>query len=247
MYLTWAEKTISDFSDRNINSLYNEGFLFTREHLGSMYQTRSLRIDLSKFELSSENKRVLKKTEDVGFKTYEIPYENYDWKIGKLAKDFYETKFGPNIFSANKIKELLTTKHNFNKLFVFVSSSYQEGAGRVAEVDETPANSTGPASDHLLLERGGHVGYAICFESNELLHYSYPFYELRTQNFELNNIGMGMMLRAILYAKEQGKKYIYLGSAKDAKAKYKLQFAGLEWFDGEKWSNDLEELRNVLK
>lgn len=69
MYLTWAEQTITDFSENNINNLYNGGFLFTREHLGSMYQTRSLRIDLSKFELTSENKRILKKTEGLRLTT----------------------------------------------------------------------------------------------------------------------------------------------------------------------------------
>jgi len=54
------------------------------------------------------------------------------------------------------------------------------------------------------------------------------------------------MLKAIIYAKEAGKKYVYLGSAKDAKAKYKLQFEGLEWFDGEKWKNDIDELKGIL-
>ena len=81
-----------------------------------MYQTRSLRIDLKKFELSSENRRVLKKTEDLRLKIEDLPIKNYDWKIGKMAKNFYETKFGKGTFSANKVKELLTDnkKSNFN-------------------------------------------------------------------------------------------------------------------------------------
>ncbi|MEK7212867.1 MAG: hypothetical protein AAB678_00315, partial [Patescibacteria group bacterium] len=65
MYLSWNNKTITDFSDKNITSLYCEGYLFTREGRGKMYQTRSLRIDLNKFEPSSENKRVLRKNEAV--------------------------------------------------------------------------------------------------------------------------------------------------------------------------------------
>lgn len=209
-YLKWKEQTITDFSDNNINSLYNGGYLFTREHLGSMYQTRSLRIDLSKFELSSENRRILKKTENLLLTPYSLPYSNYTWEIGKIGKDFYTTKFGDGTFSANKIKELLTTPHNFNKLFI-----YNEG-----------------------------LGYCICHETNEILHYSYPFYTLET---EINNFGMGMMLKTILWAKENNKKYIYLGSAKDAKAKYKLQFSGLEWFDGQTWQTYLEKLKNILK
>lgn len=222
-YLSWNKKTVTDLSDSNINSLYNEGYLFTREHRGSMYQTRSLRIDLAKFELSSENRRILKKTENLSLASYELPVTNYNWRIGKMAKDFYTTKFGPNIFSANKIKELLTTKHNFNKLFIYKIISNSE-----------------------LVTSDNEIGYAICFESNEILHYSYPFHELRVTSYELQNTGLGMMLRAILYAQEQRKKYVYLGSAKDEKSKYKLQFAGLEWWDGKVWKTNLDELKQII-
>ena len=83
---------------------------------------------------------------------------DYDWKIGKMAKDFYTVKFGEGIFSANKVKELLTTDHNFNKLLVYNDS----------------------------------VGYCICRETNELLHYSYPFYILHST---FPNLGLGMMLQ----------------------------------------------------
>ena len=225
-YLKWHEQTISDFSDDNINSLYNEGYIFGRPNRGYMNQTRSLRIDLDKFELSSENRRILKKAENLKFKIEDLPYKNYSWEIGKLAKDFYTQKFGDGTFSANKVKELLTTKHNFNKLFYYQLSTINEQRT---------------------------IGYAICFESNKILHYSYPFYTLENSKlfenfkFQISNLGMGMMLHAILYAQKQNKKYIYLGSAKDEKAKYKLQFKGLEWFTGEEWSQDLEELKNVFK
>ncbi len=222
-YLSWNTKTISDFSDTNINSLYNQGFLFTREGRGAMYQTRSLRIDLEKFELSSENRRILKKTENLQLKACSIPLADYDWSIGKMAKDFYETKFEKGVFSANKVKELLTVGHNFNLLL-----QYQTERGTRNE-------------EH-------NVGYCICYNSKKLLHYSYPFYSLSSSPVPRpTNLGLGMMLRAIIYAKETGKKYVYLGSAKDAKAKYKLQFAGLEWFDSEKWRNDIEELKKILK
>ncbi len=237
MYLKWNEKTTTNFSDDNINSLYNEGYLFTREHLGSMYQTRSLRIDLNKFKLSSENKRILKKTENLTFTSYELPVTSYNWQIGKIAKDFYETKFGKGVFSANKIKELLTTEHNFNKLFKYVILNEVKNP-ELERDPSTPPPTGGSAQDDLI------IGYAICHETNEILHYSYPFYSLTVG---LSNLGMGMMLRAILYAKENNKKYIYLGSAQRPTDTYKLQFTGLEWFDGEKWSDSLNELKEILK
>ncbi|MBI4992913.1 MAG: hypothetical protein HZC26_02145 [Candidatus Magasanikbacteria bacterium] len=217
MYLKWAEQTITDFSDSNINSLYNQGYLFTRVGKGVMNQTRSIRIDLKKFKLTSENRRILKKTEDIGLRTYDLPIEDYDWSIGKMAKDFYETKFGKGIFSANKTKELLTSNQsNFNKFFIY-------------------KNKTDIA------------GYCIALETNKIIHYAYPFYLLSPISYLLNpNTGLGMMLKAVIYAKESGKKYIYLGSAQRPTDTYKLQFEGLEWFDGKGWKTDIDELKKIL-
>lgn len=218
MYLTWNNKTTDNFSDANINALYNEGYLFTRAGKGAMYQSRSLRIDLSKFEPSSENKRVLRKNEAVELIISPLPYADYHWSIGKLGKDFYETKFGPKTMSANKIKELLTDegKSNFNKLFIY---SWEKNP----------------------------VGYCICLETNDLVHYCYPFYQISNIKYPISNLGIGMMTKAIMWAKEQGKKYIYLGSAQRPTDTYKLQFEGLEWFDGKSWQTDQQELKNILK
>ncbi len=214
MYLKWKEITAPDLSDTTLTNLYTEGFVLTRKGRGEMDQTRSVRIDLNKFILSSENRRVLKKTEGLELEVVTLPYADYSWEIGKLGKDFYEDKFGVGTFSANKIKELLTDKEksNFNKLFLYNFENKQ-------------------------------VGYSIVYENSEILHYSYPFYDRAT---EISNLGLGMMLRAILHAQESGKKYIYLGSAQRPTDIYKLQFAGLEWFDGEKWQTESEGLKNIL-
>jgi len=211
-YLSWDQKIIENFSDEKINALYDKGYVFTRLGKGVMQQTRSLRIDLSKFELSSENKRVLKKNEGLDLNIKTIPYENYEWTIGKMAKDFYDKKFGKGVFSANKIKELLTNpdKSNFDTLFVY---SFE----------------------------GNNIGYSICVATDEIMHYSYPFYSLQA------NPGMGMMIMAISAAKQNNKQYIYLGSAQRPTDVYKLQFKGLEWFDGSHWNNDLNKLKEILK
>lgn len=213
-YLKWAQQTITDFSDNTINNAYNNGFLFGRIGRGVMDQTRSIRIDLSKFDLSSENRRILKKTEGLSLKPESIPYSTYHWSIGKLGKNFYDTKFGKKTFSANKIKEALTDENNsnFNLLFRY-------------------------------LEKENIVGYAICRSTDELIHYCYPFYDLSSQ---IQNLGLGMMLRAIIWAKKNGKKYVYLGSAQRPSDTYKLQFSGLEWFDINNWSNDLTKLKGFL-
>ncbi|OGH73750.1 MAG: hypothetical protein A3C90_01725 [Candidatus Magasanikbacteria bacterium RIFCSPHIGHO2_02_FULL_51_14] len=212
-YLAWNKKTITDFSDANLNSLYNEGYVFTRLGRGVMHQTRGLRVDLAQFEMSSENRRILRKIADCRLQIADLPYENYHWRIGKLAKDFYTEKFGDKTFSANKTKVLFTgNSNNFNRFFIYSLN------------DET-------------------AGYCIATATDEIIHYAYPFYNLKS---EIRNLGLGMMLLAIIYAKEHGKKYIYLGSAQRPTDTYKLQFEGLEWFDGKDWKNDTKELKNLL-
>jgi len=215
-YLAWKKQTITDFSPENISDMYADGFVFTREKKGSMDQTRSVRIDLSKFKLSSENRRILKKNDEIHIETIPLPHSDYHWSIGKMAKDFYTTKFGDGTFSANKTKELLTSadESNFNMLLKY---SHDEDV----------------------------LGYAICYTNNEIFHYSYPFYEL-TNVAEFTNIGIGMMTKAVQWAQDTGKKYIYLGSAQRPTDTYKFQFEGIEWFDGGKWTEDVEKLRDAL-
>lgn len=209
-YLHWKEETLTDFSESNISSHYNNGFVFTRIGKGVMHQTRSVRIDLSKFELSSENRRILKKIEGIEMKEFTLPYADYRWEIGKLAKDFYDTKFGEGIFSAQKAKEIMTSNSsNFNLLLQY--------------------------SD---------FGFAVCHINKDMLHYSYPFYDLTKAS---KDMGLGMMTKAIIFAKEKGLQYVYLGSLQRPGDTYKLQFEGLEWFDGKDWSKDLEEVKKELK
>lgn len=240
MYLSWKEQTITDFSEQNIESMYNQGYVLTRVGKGDMRQTRSLRVDLNEFELSSENKRILKKTEDLLLSIAPIPYAAYSWQIHKMGKDFYEQKFGSKTFSAQKIKELITDpeKSNFNKLLIYTLPTVilSEAKNPLHINERDPSVAPLPQDDR--------AGYCIVLETKNILHYSYPFYNLA---LDYPNMGMGMMLKAIVWAKEQGKRYIYLGSAQRPTDTYKLQFAGLEWFDGNSWHTDTNELKSILQ
>lgn len=220
-YLHWKEQTITDFSEDNITSMYENGFVFTRMGKGMMQQTRSVRIDLSRFNLTSENRRILKKTQEIlGPKIIGLPLRDYDFKTGKLAKDFYDTKFEKGIMSAQKVKEMLSDadKSNFNTFLTYSLST-----------------STNTSTD---------IGFVICNQTSSLLHYSYPFYDLALAP---KDMGLGMMIRAIEYAKSINLKCIYLGSLQRPSDTYKLQFEGLEWFDGKIWNTDLEEAKKVLQ
>jgi len=209
IYYHFSEIKINDFNEKNVEDKYNEGFVFTRLGRGVMQQVRSVRVPLSAFEPSSENRRILKKHEHIVTSFY--PHDNflYDWHVGKMAQTFYRRKFGPEVMSANKIREMCTDgkKSNMNGVLVFTSLG------------------------------GGAVGYCLMYTTPHLFHYAYPFYDLQlVQQFP--SLGMAMMTKAVVWAKEVGKEYIYLGSIQNEKSLYKFQFKEVEWFDGHTWRSD---------
>jgi arginyl-tRNA--protein-N-Asp/Glu arginylyltransferase len=222
-YLTWKEEKITDLSPENVARMYDRGFVFTRLGKGVMQQTRSVRIDMEKFSMNSENRRILKKVltpEAIGlFEAFPLPLKDYDWTLGKMAKDFYDKKFGPGIMSVQKIKEILTDqkKSNFNVLARYVGKNKD-------------------------------IGWSICYENNEMFHYSYPFYDIENSP---KDMGLGMMTMMISFLKDSSNnkslKYVYLGSLQRPTDTYKLQFSGIEWFDGEMWQTDLEKVKELLK
>jgi arginyl-tRNA--protein-N-Asp/Glu arginylyltransferase len=207
-YLNWKEEKIDNTDEKKVTEMYQNGFVFTRIDKGVMQQTRSVRIDLGKFEPTSENRRILRKGEEIILKENKIPHTDYSWQIGKIAKDFYDKK-ADGAFSVNKIKELITTEQNFNILLSF-----------------------------------SNLGYAICYKNSNILHYCYPFYNLEKSQ---KDMGLIMMTQAIVWAKDIGLKYVYLGSLQRPSDTYKLQFTGIEWFDGKRWNDDIEEVKKILK
>ncbi len=225
-YLRWDEQTMTDMSPAKITAMYDRGYLFTRLDKGIMHQTRSVRINLKNFKLSSENRRIAKKTSNITCSHEAIPFEKYNWSIAKLAKDFYSAKFGNGthtIMSAAKIKQLVTSsgESNFNTLFVY--SAVHDTANENRKLD---------------------LGYAISYENNHILHYCYPFYNMEQAS---KDMGLGMMIKALEYAQATGKSYVYIGSLQRPRDTYKLQFSGIEWFDGDAWQTDLDAAKKILK
>lgn len=93
----------------SLDDIYNLGFLPSRSKPDLFYLSRSIRIDLTKFELSSENRRIQRKTDYLTLDILSYKDFKYDYKIGKLAKDFYDARSGKGTFSVNRIKWLFTS------------------------------------------------------------------------------------------------------------------------------------------
>ncbi|MBM3208666.1 hypothetical protein FJZ40_00010 [Candidatus Shapirobacteria bacterium] len=88
------------------------------------------------------------------------------------------------------------------------------------------------------------VGYALCLAAENLIQYAHAFYDLK---FLSLNLGARMMLQAVMWGKENGKKYAYLGTCYEKSALYKTEFSGVEFFNGFRWSDNLEELKCLVE
>lgn len=104
-------------------------------------------------------------------------------------------------------------------------------------------------TSHVLIftnqESGAEVGTATLYlEPDAVAYYYYAFYDL---NYYSRNLGMYMMTSAVELFANRGFDYLYLGSCYSRNALYKTQFAGAEFFNGVKWSEDLEELKYLIK
>lgn len=106
-----------------------------------------------------------------------------------------------------------------------------------------------PIISHLLvfidLETNKEIGVATLYlEGKSLAFYYYAFYDL---NYYARNLGMFMMTSAVELFSASGVKFLYLGTCYSQAALYKTQFAGAEFFNGFRWSDDLSELKFIIR
>jgi hypothetical protein len=106
-----------------------------------------------------------------------------------------------------------------------------------------------PIISHLLVftdsKTGQETGVVTLYiEGSTLAYYYYAFYDLSYFN---RNLGMFMMTSAAELFAGRGVKHLYLGTCYSDRALYKTQFAGVEFFNGFRWSDNLEELKFILQ
>lgn len=142
-YQVWLLKEEED----RLDAIYGNGFLPVRSLPGVFYLSRNLRVDLNKFELSSENRRILKKTANIKAELFPLADFPYAPEVQKFCKDYADKKLGPGLFPAAGIKAIFKNKV-FNHVFVFRETSSQNP-----------------------------VGYAVCNNTDSLLQYAYAFYD----------------------------------------------------------------------
>jgi hypothetical protein len=105
-----------------------------------------------------------------------------------------------------------------------------------------------PVTSHVLVftetATGTEIGLATLFgEGDRMVFYYYAFYDLAHAN---RSLGLFMMTTAAKLFADRGCRHLYLGSCYADSALYKTQFAGFEFFNGCRWSDNLEELKFIL-
>jgi arginyl-tRNA--protein-N-Asp/Glu arginylyltransferase len=209
-YAIWAVPEESEMPA----DIFDAGFLPSSRYLDRFYLCRQVRVNLSKFKPSSENRRILRK--GAGIEVKLVPRDKFDYTPERRTffKTYADIKFGKDVMSYERLDALFAA----------------------------------PIISHLLVfadvETSKEVGVATLYlEGKSLAFYYYAFYDL---NYYSRNLGMFMMTSAVALFAGRGAKNLYLGTCYSESALYKTQFAGAEFFNGLRWSENLKELKFIL-
>ncbi len=106
-----------------------------------------------------------------------------------------------------------------------------------------------PVVTHLLVfsddQTGAELGVVVLYlEALHLAFYRFAFYDLNHSN---RSLGLFMMTSAVAFFAEKGLAHLYLGTCYSDNALYKTQFAGAEFFNGFRWSDNLAELKHLIR
>lgn len=92
---------------------------------------------------------------------------------------------------------------------------------------------------------GADAGTALLYlEERRVAFYYYSFYEVTP---ETRHHGLAMMTRAAEFFAAAGFGHLHLGSCYSEAALYKTQFEPMEFFNGFRWSRNLDELKHLVR
>jgi leucyl-tRNA---protein transferase len=206
----------------DIAEIYNSGYLpytGSPEILNHFYLCRSLRVNLSNWKLNSENKRILKKHDEVLSRKVYGAFSEIEEGLRSQVFDMYVGYFahmhGPNIMPRGRLSFV------FASVFQNKNILYFDGEGKL-------------------------VGGVIAVEDavKSMAHIWYIGY---TPEFQKSGFGIWMFLDIMQLLQSYDYKHLYLGTAYGNKAKYKLNFEALEYWDGNDWNTNIAQLKSLLE
>lgn len=81
-------------------------------------------------------------------------------------------------------------------------------------------------------------------EPVRMAHYYYAFYDRTHPN---RSLGLFLMTAAVQFFRDAGFQHLYLGTCYSERALYKVQFEGIEFFDGLAWSTEVAQLKFLVR
>jgi arginyl-tRNA--protein-N-Asp/Glu arginylyltransferase len=106
-----------------------------------------------------------------------------------------------------------------------------------------------PVVSHILrlieTASGRELAVALLYlEPPAVAYYYYAFYDTSP---EWRHLGIGLMTRAVEQFSAHGFRHLHLGTCYTESSLYKTQFDGVEFFNGLSWSNQLPELKHLVR
>jgi len=193
--------------------LFSAGFLPSSRNLDRFYLCRQVRVNLTNFQPSSENRRILRKGE--GVTSTIVPRADFEFTSPRRAfcQSYADAKFGADVMTPERLDSL------FNSPITSHVMRFIDASG--AEIGLVTLYLAPPA----------------------LAYYYYAFYDA---SHAVRSLGMVLMTQAVVTLAAQGFHFLHLGTCYSPNALYKTQFAGAEFFNGVRWSANLEELKFIL-
>ncbi|MFA6368830.1 MAG: hypothetical protein WCX20_00420 [Candidatus Shapirobacteria bacterium] len=153
---------MTQFNLKNTNSIeenYQNGFLPQRNNKNLFYFQSSCRSNLENFNLSSENRRILRKTEDFTFERIILTNFNYNSQIQKEIKSWIKTLAWDfpvsslkNIFNNHIFNYLYIWKDSQNKIIAYSICYFSEKISHIAYVFYHPDLAHGNLPIRLVLQ-----------------------------------------------------------------------------------------------
>lgn len=199
--------------------VYGSGFLpySDRPELGDdiFYMARSVRVVLDRFRVRAEERYVINKMRGLDLVMDVLPKSEV---VDKIAS------FDPIClsFAASKFHNCnftadrlryITSRPYLNRIAVFRKAS--------------------DLSDYL--------AFALLVCVGDMVHVWYSFHQA-LEELE-KNFGKYVIIRLLEHAKKEGLRHCYLGTCYGRSSRYKTDFTGAEFFDGNSWSSDRGLLR----
>jgi arginyl-tRNA--protein-N-Asp/Glu arginylyltransferase len=195
--------------------LMERGFLPSSPAMDRFYLCRNLRIELSRYRATSENRRILRKGEGIEMALLGRGEFVFDADRRAAWKRYADRRFGQGVMSWERLDGLLESR-------------------QVTHLLEFRDRSSGCELGTVLLY----------LEEPRLAYYCYAFYDL---DHSERSLGLIMMTRAVEFFAGRGVRHLHVGTCYAERSLYKTQFSGLEFFNGARWSSDIEELKYLLR